>query len=335
VVILTVSEQRHKPNMVTLSKNRQIWLLDDGRIGHLKQSQALLSAMQGQSKALQDTSIVNIPIQLRFWQRYLATRIPFVAERQLNKLPQVEPMMVVGTGRRCAFYSRLIKQRFPNTFNVQILDPRSHRKDFSVLIIPEHDHIAADNMISLRGSLVDVAKSTKHTDINWPISDGQKIAILLAGHSIQNQQLLILAKQQMQANKKAQCIISMAPRTDKKLVKLIKQQYQGLSYQTISFSEGQQKYHAVLNTAEQFWVAADSINQLSEVLTQRKAQSVWVVDSGLGKRHQRWIKSLLDRNEVQRLTDYPTGNQPSALAASRVFWQQQTSHIASQVLARW
>lgn len=318
-------------------QNPTIWLLDDGRRGHLKQSQALLNAMlrqsDGQSKTLQAMPVETISIQLTRWQRWLAPRILPGADRQLNSMPESEPAIVIGAGSHCALYSRLIKRRYPNTFNIQILDPRFARQDFSVLVIPEHDQVELDNVITMRGSLVEIPEMANgHEDI-WPGGDATKLAVLLAGNKHENQRLLQLAKQQTQVGK-IQCVISLAPRTDSTLQEIIHREWQGLAYRIITPDEGSKNYHCLLNTAMQFWVAADSINQLSEVLTARGTRSIWIEPMLTIRNHRKkhWIDSLLSMDEVRLLKDYPQQSASTAVAISCEFWKQQLNKVAKRVI---
>ncbi len=321
--------------MAKLPQKRQIWLFDDGRLGHLKQSQALLCALQKQSKTLQSMSIETIAVQLTRWQRWFAPRIAPGADRQLNNLPQKQPAIVIGTGSRCALYSRLIKNRYPDTFNIQILDPRTARQDFSLLIIPEHDQIEADNVISMRGSLVDISEPRKASITSlWPKGNQLKLAVLLAGDSDQNWALLQQAEKQSEANA-VRTIISLAPRTKTRLCRAIEREWSGLSYRIISDTSGRQAYYHMLNTADQFWVAADSINQLSEVLTACGTRPVWIEATTHSERKKRWINEVLSKGEAQLLKNYPQQSLPTEIAASNRFWQQQMNAIAGQVICQW
>ena len=71
------------------------------------------------------------------------------------------PQVAIGCGRRNAgaviALKRLSRGR---TFVIQIQDPRTARRQFDVLVVPDHDPAAGPNVLTTRGSLNDIGRDT-------------------------------------------------------------------------------------------------------------------------------------------------------------------------------
>ncbi len=314
---------------------QQIWLLDDGRLGHLRQSQAMVSAICAHTETFKAANVKQHSFEIPAIHRLLAPRILPGADAYLNQwLPDSLPAMIVGAGRRCAWMSRLLRRRFPEVFTVQILNPGCHHKQFSLLIVPEHDDCDAGNVLRMRGSLTDLSNPLDKDDEKlWPDGQHIRLAALLAGKDQQNRMLLKQIEQ-----RKLQIghvVLSKGPRTASRTLQEFATGGLAADVTIIKPDKGGKTYRSMLRQANQFWVAADSINQLSEVLSARQGQSIWVAGSARSKRKRKWLKGLLERQEIRLLRDYPTASSAHSIQQSQSFWQNQTSQIAREVLSRY
>ncbi len=324
-------------------KKQQIWLLNDGRLGHLRQMQALLAAIQAREETLEAIPVHQLSVKLPALHRWLAPSILPGAERCLNGLNIAgEPIMIIAAGRRGAWLSRLLHRRYPQTFTIQILDPQRAHHEFSQLIIPEHDGYHADKVIKLRGSLTACPpRLNAISEGFWPMGDGCKLGVLLAGDGAQNHYLLSQLSRIWTKQKPNRMVISVGPRTAASTIRQMKKQVLTKQATVITSDNTHDQYQRMLQEAEQFWVAADSINQVSEVLTVRTTQPVWVATrSAAGQldssvRKQAWLSDLLERDELRLLSDYPHASTAQAIKQSQKFWRWQTNHIAKQVLERY
>lgn len=314
-------------------KNGSIWMLNDGRLGHWRQCQALLNGLRRASDELADMPVHTLNIQPPAIQRWLAPRITPWADRGLNEPAAGNtPAIIIGAGRQSAGISRFLKQRYPGVFNIQILDPRIARNDFSVLIVPEHDGYQGENVVVMQGSLVDVPeiKTNVVSSDLWPAGDGDRLLVLLAGNAQQNQRLLQQALE-LAMQGVARVVISLNPRTSAATADSIRGVWQRIPYGLLT---GSGDYWRLLREAEQYWVAGDSINQLCEVLTVREKQSIWVEASTASRRHRRWFNRLLKSKEIHNLK-YVHGSQVDIESNLSGLWQHQIKKIATQVLKKW
>ncbi len=125
--------------------------MTDGAAGNERQALALARALGQTPRVLR--------IRLRVPWRWLAPTGPHDPRNALARIDggPIEapwPELLIGCGRQSAGIARGIRRLSGQQSRlVQILDPRRHRQDFDVLVVPEHDGLAGDNVITTRGAL--------------------------------------------------------------------------------------------------------------------------------------------------------------------------------------
>ncbi|MGR4895172.1 mitochondrial fission ELM1 family protein [Stenotrophomonas sp. LARHCG68] len=124
------------------------WTITDGRAGNVRQAVALASTLRlgGQQR---------LALQPQAPWRWLSPRLlpgaahgfgPTFAELAGNP-----PGLAIGCGRQAAAALRLLGRR--GTRTVQILDPRIGARHWDLVVVPEHDRLRGDNVLTLLGSL--------------------------------------------------------------------------------------------------------------------------------------------------------------------------------------
>ena len=130
---------------------RSCWVVTDGAPGNENQAIALARAL-GAAPQL-------IRIDLRWPWRWLAPTGPLDVRHALlhpHEFPDGadRPELAIGCGRAGALVVRALHSGSAGrTRTVQILDPRRHRGDFDVLVVPSHDRLQGDNVVACDGSL--------------------------------------------------------------------------------------------------------------------------------------------------------------------------------------
>src|SRR5688572_22168168 len=124
------------------------WTLSDGRAGNARQARALAAAM-GHAHARDVVLAARAP-----W-RWVAPRSwPGSAHAfgsTFHRLEAHPPRLAIGCGRQAALATRRLRARGARV--VQILDPRLPPSAWDVVVAPEHDALAGDNVVRLLGSL--------------------------------------------------------------------------------------------------------------------------------------------------------------------------------------
>ena len=126
----------------------EAWTLSDGHAGNVRQAVALAMAL-----GFEDTHAVAL--EPRAPWRWLAPRVlpgnRHAFGREFARLSTSPPALAIGCGRQAALATRML--RAAGSRVVQILDPRLDPKHWDLVIAPEHDGLAGENVITLVGSL--------------------------------------------------------------------------------------------------------------------------------------------------------------------------------------
>ena len=126
----------------------EAWTLSDGHAGNVRQAVALATAL-GRA----DTHAVALQ-PCAPW-RWLAPRVlpgsRLAFGRGFARSLASPPALAIGCGRQAALATRLL--RGVGSRVVQILDPRLDPRHWDLVVAPEHDGLAGENVITLAGSL--------------------------------------------------------------------------------------------------------------------------------------------------------------------------------------
>ena len=128
----------------------EIWVLTDGRPGHVSQTLGL-------AEALTSTPIVKV-IGLRAPFRQASPFLGWAGGRALTEksapIAPPWPKLVITSGRSAipiALAIRRLSRRATYLVNVQ--DPGYFRGRFDLIVVPEHDELSGPNILSTAGAL--------------------------------------------------------------------------------------------------------------------------------------------------------------------------------------
>jgi len=126
----------------------EAWTLSDGHAGNVRQAVALAAALDlGDAHA--------VALEPRAPWRWLAPRVlpgsRLAFGGDFARALASPPAIAIGCGRQAALATRLL--RVAGSRVVQILDPRLDPKHWDLVVAPEHDGLAGENVITLLGSL--------------------------------------------------------------------------------------------------------------------------------------------------------------------------------------
>lgn len=127
------------------------WAISDGRAGNARQADALAAALAGPMPS----PLPALVLQPHTPWRWLAPRrLPGAAQAYgpgFAELLRQPPALAIGCGRQAALATRLLRAR--GSAVVQVLDPRLPPRHWDVVVVPEHDRLRGDNVLTLLGSL--------------------------------------------------------------------------------------------------------------------------------------------------------------------------------------
>jgi hypothetical protein len=142
------------------------WILTDGRAGNERQAQALAAAMGLRAREF----VLDLPPPWSWFAPHLARGAWGALPQALRAAFDAEPPQIaIGCGRAAALATALLRER--GVYAIQILDPRSDPRRWDLIVVPAHDALRGDNVLSTIGALntIDsarlVAAALQHAEI--------------------------------------------------------------------------------------------------------------------------------------------------------------------------
>lgn len=307
------------------------YALHNGHAGNVRQAVALAHAL--------DARAFGLAIQPRAPWRWLAPRnLPAGARafgESFASLMANPPALVIGCGRQAALATRLLRARGSKA--VQILDPRIDPRHWDMVVVPEHDGLRGDNVLSMLGSLHPV-------DDLWLAQarrDFAELADLPAPHTVLlvggptrraaltdagfNHLLQMLASYVRDQGGSLSAVASRrTPQTWRDAIAHVPADTPGLRWS--SDGDGRNPYAGLLAHANRFVCTPDSVNMLSEAAASLAPVFVWSADTASGG-PRRFVDTLLERGRIRVLDE--------AMDAFAVEPLRETARIAESLRKRF
>ncbi|WP_240096024.1 mitochondrial fission ELM1 family protein [Thermomonas flagellata] len=302
----------------------------DGRAGNARQALALARALDPQAAewALQPGWLAR-RLAPRRWP---GLRAPFGA--QFAALCRQPPALAIGCGRLAALATRLLGAGGART--VQILDPRLSPRHWDLLVVPAHDRVRGENVLTLRGSLHPV-------DAGWLAAARRAFpalaalpaphTVLLVGgptrHAALDDAGFQALLRQLAAHARAEggsfSVVASrrTPPAWRAALAMLPADVPGLRWR--DSGDGANPYAGLLAHADRLVCTADSVNMLSEAAATAAPLFVWQPDRTQGRLHA-FLADLLASGRARPLD--------AALAAYPVTPLRETARIAAAVRAR-
>jgi len=266
-----------------------IWIISDGKPGHLNQSLGLAEAL------------VRLRPELSFEVRSINDGISLLKS-------DTPPELILSAGRRTHWWSWLCKLRF-KAKNVVMMRPSLPLACFDLVLVPEHDRLkcGSGSVKATRGALNRMVPGDKLTGS----------AVVLVGgpskHVRWNDQEVINQLQQIQsANPDFTLRVATSRRTPDKFLERLK----GLPNTEIIQPEsvGSDWLPRTLAETERVWATSDSVSMVYEALTAGCAVSLIGLESAANSRTQRGMQMLLEADLVDYSTDFESTRSGAGLA---------------------
>lgn len=308
------------------------WTITDGRAGNVRQAVALATALKlGAHRPL--------VLEPRAPWRWLAPRwLPGAGHgfgEAFQALTAHPPALAIGCGRQAAGALRELRRRGSKV--VQILDPRLGTRHWDLLVVPEHDGLRGDNVLTLLGSLNPVNDDWlacgRAAFASFSALPGPRTALLVGGptpHAPWHEPDMVQVFQQLAAQLRAEggsLLATTSRRTPPALVGALRSAFAEVPNVIWGDGgDGVNPYAGLLGWANRVVVSPDSVNLLSEACATRMPVAVALADQAQG-RLARFQQALRERGRLQpRWLEWQTG--------ARIEPLRETARIAAQVQAR-
>ena len=310
------------------------WTITDGRAGNLRQAVALASALRlGGQQRLQ--------LQPRAPWRWLAPRwLPGATQgygEGFARLAANPPALAIGCGRQAAGALRVLGRR--GTHTVQILDPRIAPRHWQLLVVPEHDRLRGDNVLTLLGSLNPVNDEWlacgRAAFSSFEQLPGPRTALLVGGpteHAPWREQEIAPLLAELAAcirGEGGSVLATTSRRTPRTVTQALLRAFDDVPGVIWSDGgDGSNPYAGLLGWADRIVCTPDSVNLLSEACATRVPVGV-LLGTRAQARMARFQQSLRARGRLLDARDALAAGPQSAIEPLR-----ETPRIAAEVKAR-
>ena len=254
----------------------------------------MISQVEGLAKAL-DLDFIHEKIELNnFWKLFPPKITPiknFVFKNELDH----EFNIVISCGRKSVIPSLYLKNKYKSKIiNIHIQDPKVSLSNFDFIIVPEHDSLFGENVVTSKGAIHYLTNDELIENENYlkPRIDSQKkiISFIIGGPNkyydyndkIIDEIFLKIENNFIKNNYQAIIIPSM--RTPKNIIEKAQNYFN--KNQIIVPNVDKKAYLSALKLADHIVVTCDSISMISEVAITGKP--IYVVQMPSIKSNQRF-----------------------------------------------
>ena len=240
----------------------------------------MISQVEGMARALKTTFNHKI-VRLRFPWNLVPPKLTPISEIILkDKIYLIEneiPDLIISCGRKSVIPSILLKKKNKKIFSIHIQDPKINSKNFDIIIVPEHDNLEGDNIISSKGAIhyinqLEIEKTKPYLMDNI---QSQKIVSLILGgpnkyYSFSNEELTKVFKKIKTdfISDGYKAIIIPSLRTPKRIIELAIKEFDSDNF--VVNSVDKQAYLSALALATCIVVTCDSTSMISEAAASGK-----------------------------------------------------------------
>jgi mitochondrial fission protein ELM1 len=279
---------------MSFSKNPSIFILyDEGKIGTLRQCEALGQTFAKINNVKIQTIAVNPPLWIRLLIPRLTRFIPYqflAGNALLTKLRNTPPEIIIAAGRKSVLLAASLAKKFQI---LVIMNPRCPLSYFDLVIAPTHDNLPphTSNLIEIIGSLTSFDFPTLSLDQSTTLKKSQNdpyiITVLLGGDSrhyvFKDEDFYNIGsylKKKTHPNKKY--LITKSRRTPKKAFSILQQilcdenvTFWPAADESQTTPLGHNPYTDFLQAADEIIVTGDSISMSSEACYFGKPVIIW------------------------------------------------------------
>ncbi|MDP4725037.1 MAG: mitochondrial fission ELM1 family protein [Alphaproteobacteria bacterium] len=260
--------------MLSATKKTIHILCDKGKVGTLRQCEAIAKPLAKHINADVNYTDVDLP----FWFKYFTPHITRYWPKKLlpTLIVNEHPSLIIAAGRQAFLIAAPLAKQIPT---IALLNPRCPPNYFTIVIPPLHDEVGVHaNVIETLGSLHPHTEATFARDEKI---DAYTVTVLLGGNSkhytFKENDFIEIAeylKQKIETRENTKILISPSRRTPAFGVDILKHELSDISA-TIWDGTGENPYFKYIGLADELLVTGDSISMISEACYLGKPVEIW------------------------------------------------------------
>lgn len=243
---------------------KNILVLTDGSAGMISQVEGLASQFNSNFKSVKTKIIFP-------WSKIQPGFLPIFSWIFLNNLDLFMPDIIISCGRKSVFLSIYLKNKYKNSINIHIQNPKTNLKKFNYIITPEHDGVNGNNVLNSIGALHKFNDNvfSKINKNDFKIPSQNLISIIIGGsnnhYNFSNKEAECLAnklKKIIKSNTKYNFLILYSRRTTQIIKNIIKEKLNNISI--VWDDKNSNPYSFALKYSDYFIITSDSTSMISE-----------------------------------------------------------------------
>jgi len=233
----------------------------------------MISQAEGLAKAL-DLDFIHQKIELNnLWKLIPPKFTPVSLKVYKNfKIPEFD--IIISCGRKSVVSSIYLKKNSAKKiFNIHIQNPKVNLKNFDFVVVPEHDEISGDNVVSTKGAIHYLTEHEINQKKDYLKSfiknDRRKILTLILGgptkyydYSIKNFKEIFLILSNLLNQENLQFVVIPSMRTPQNIIDYAKDFFD--NNHTIIKNVDKNAYLSALAISDYIVVTCDSSSMISE-----------------------------------------------------------------------
>jgi len=281
-------------------RDREVVILSDKKLGHVKQSKAFLSFFSEKARERSyevKDKIVEVGYKNIFC-KVIADVLAFFAgkgdiwcgralsmlldRKTWNILNTVYADVVISTGTHIAPINKLFSS-YLNARSAVILRPNISLSKFDVAIIPEHDRVYSKNCTTIKGALF-YPERIKEKALNcksfFGLGDAKKVSFFIGGpladkeEFLRNLDVFLQKFKKFSLDRGYKILVSTSRRTPKEAEQSIERELRGFENTeaiTIANTDNQDfTFEGFGSLSEMIFVSSESISMVSEIASLKK-----------------------------------------------------------------
>ena len=241
--------------------NLKIWSITDGSQGMISQTKGLASEISN--------NILEIKTDIIFpWSKLQPGLLPIFKWIFKNNIPSNAPDIVISCGRKSVYLSLYLKKKFSNLINIHIQNPKISSKNFSYIVVPNHDNLKGENIINSIGALHHFKNKNNQKQYSNQIKN-KLVSCIIGGennHYIftikETRELIIKIKELKNKNSNLEFLVITSRRTGSKIKELLSNELNQIA--KLWLGEGKNPYEFALYNSKYFIITSDSTSMISE-----------------------------------------------------------------------
>ena len=269
----------------------------------------MISQVEGLAKAL-DIDFIHQKVELNNFSKLIPPKLTPVSNLFFKKFEIPEVDIIISCGRKSVIPSIYLKKKLKKKIiNIHIQDPKVSLTNFDYVIVPEHDSLNGDNVITSKGAIHYLTIEEINQNHNYlvdKLNKGKQYLLLVLGgpnkyYNFQEKNLLNIFEKIKKVIMKndLRAIIVPSMRTPKNIISLAQNFFD--KDDLVISSVDKKAYLSGLSLAKYIFVTCDSTSMISEAALTGKPIYVAEIPSKRDDYRFRQFRDLFIRLNIIRI----------------------------------